>query len=246
MNRMSLAVLLLTGVAISLLAGCGSGDLPNGPNQTTITTQLSVNGGTQPWEANLVGEEITLPLPCNIDLDAYCIDQFSGTTDGETGTYILTTDAVPAQWNIGATDANIQSQPCPGGAAWSGNLTAGPDGPQIICGSFSVGNVVASPLSCWTTIIENPLSETTNCPSTITLTIHGSVFPTSHAVTASVYNDSATEVSSANVTATSSTTLKIAVPSQSGTTAIVVRDPTTNQLLGAALFTHTITEETGR
>jgi hypothetical protein len=232
MNRKLLIVLLLAGVATSLLVGCsGGGSAPSGPSQTTITAQTSSAGLLQAWSgADLSGDELTTPAPCDDSTDEYCVFDFSGVTDG-TGTYTLVTDAIPALWSIGATDP--YGKTCPAGASWYGTLTAG-QGATLECGQLETGNIVATPASCTYTINLATGKNSTTCPSTITLTAPS--FPTSHALTVSTYSDSGAELTSGSYMASSSTKIVVKTASSLVTSALIVVDPTTNRPLGAALF----------
>jgi len=238
MKGKSIIVLLLTGVAASLLVDCGSGSgTPGGPEQTTITTQLSVNGYLQPWvDATVEGAETSYPPPCNTNLDEWCLLSFYGTTDN-LGSYTMVSDAMPANWNISATEASL-SGVCPGGGTWSGNLVP-IDGAPLVCDKYALGNAVATPSSCSITINTFTGQKMDNCPATVTLTTSGAPLPTSYSLAVSNYSDVAAELYSQSVTALSTTAISAPTPTTVGKTVLIVVDPTTNQVLAAALFTLT-------
>lgn len=237
MNRKSLIVLLLAGVVMSLSTGCDGGGGPGasaGPQQTTITAQTSVGGVVQAWGgASLSGDEVSFLPPCDDSIDEYCQLDLSGATTSD-GEYTFVTDAMPADWNIAATDP--YGKQCLAGATFSGNLTP-LGGAQLVCGQITGSNVVVKPASCTILMSSTGTVITDPCPSSVTLSIPSVSLPTTHALSVGTYNDTGHSEASSSITASSSTSITVPAPTQYGASAIVLVDPTTNQVLGAGLFT---------
>lgn len=241
MNRKSLVVLILVGIGTALLTGCDSGAGIGGSSPSiAITAQRSVNGITEAWVSASLNGLMVGPEPCDPTQDPFCVFEFSGVTTN-LGTYTLYTDAIPADWNIGATE-EAGSSDCPSGASWTGNLTA-IQGAQIVCGSFDASSAIVTPSSC---IYE--LNNTTGqvikntCTfSTITLSLPSpATLPTAHAMTVGTYDDVGNSVASNSITASSSTSITVPIPNVAGASAIVIVDPATNKVMGTGLFTRTV------
>ncbi len=239
MNKESLIILLVAGIAMSLLAGCNDGsNTPTAPVlTTTITTQLSIAGGVQPWANALVqGALASEPPPCDQSTDEYCLLSFAYGSQ-ETGVQSVSTDAMPADWNIGASDP--YGSTCPAGSTWYGNLTP-IEGATLVCGQLSLGQVVVSPQQCTVLTGKGGVIEGNNCPSTIRLTLPSPSLPTAHALAVGTYNDEGKSEASNSITASSSTSITVPTPTIYGNSAVVIVDPATNTVLGAGLFTKNV------
>jgi hypothetical protein len=173
--------------------------------------------------------------PCDPSTDDYCLEDFTGVTD-EIGNYTLVTDAMPANWEIGATE-EVGTTDCLVGATWYGNLTPA-SGAQLVCGQTSQGAFIPSPQSCSTEVnyVTGQILEN-SCTSTITLSTAPGTMPTSYAMKVGTYNDEGDLNASNSISASSSSSITVPTPNIIGTSVIIVVDPTTNQVLGAGLFT---------
>jgi hypothetical protein len=60
---------------------------------------------------------------------------------------------------------------------------------------------------------------------------------TAHAMTVGTYDEAGDLVVSSSITASSSTSITVPTPDVAGYSVILVVDPTTNQVIGAGLFT---------
>lgn len=246
LNAKCLGVLLSTGLAVLLLAGCGPDQGASGGNEetTSITTQTSSGGVLYDWpNASVNGDFIEpapgLGYPCDPNSDVECVDSFAGTTD-TLGTYTLYTNLMPADWEMSATE-EVGTTDCQQGASWAGDLTPG-GGAQLVCGQMSSGSFVVSPSSCYTQINDEthpPEVVADTCPTTITLSTSLTSMPTAYAMTVGTYDDLGASETSTSITAASPTSIIVPTPTTLGASAIVVIDPTTNSVIGAGLFTRT-------
>lgn len=139
---------------------------------------------------------------------------------------------MPGTWDIGANaDGN-----CSIGGSEELDITAG-NTFDVKCGDIAGSNIVVSPSGCTTTYYSSG-PDKTNCPVNITLTASNAVYPTAHAMSISGYNDTGASIVSQSATAASTTTVTIPLPPGTGDQILVVRDSTTNAVLGAGLFRH--------
>ena len=171
--------------------------------------------------------------PCDPTTDTYCYLTFPASATTNTyGEYTFSTDALPDSWSVGATGDST----CPNGGSSNGTITN--DGSvYVYCNSFTVGTAVAAPDNCTITINENPGGgETNNCPSTITVTTSESELPTSYAVNVANYDDTASEENASQITPSSSTSIVVPTPNAVGENAVIIVDPTTNQVIATASF----------
>lgn len=226
------------GVGTLFLAGCGGdGSVETeGPKSTTITTQATVAGALVNWTADLSGDDngTYTPVPCDPNADSYCIQDLGGVS--QNGAYIFYTDDIPANWNIGATDVE-GDYTCPQGSSWEGTLTT--TGPILTCGDDETGQVIVTPSDCHF-ILNNTTGqiEDDNCPSTVTLSIPSPVtMSTAYAMTVGAYDSIGDSEGSNSITASSPTSITVPAPTTPGANAILVVDPTTNQVIAAGLFT---------
>lgn len=243
MNRLRSALCLLSAAALVGLAGCGGG--PSGPNVASalIHTQTYIGGVLQAWPgAILYGNAVVGTYNCvPYGTDYGCIVAFADQTTDANGDYILKSEALPAEWDIAAQ----ADQNCSTGASWANHLSPSL-GATLTCGQLVAGSLTVTPDLCWTIInyeiiggIQHIVSEDDECPATLELSTAASTFPTTYSLSVSNYDDSANLVASGSYTATNSTTITETTPTQLGSFAVIVRDPTTSQVLGSGLFTHT-------
>jgi hypothetical protein len=236
MNRKSL--IMFFAISVLLLAGCNypNSAMPdtNGDLYAVITTQVTSGGLVEPWQYAVVeGDEYDNDPPCQVGTDTSCLLDFSGVT-GQLGTYSAYTDALPAGWNIGASDS-LGYPTCPSGAAFNGTLTT--DGITMGCGSNAVGNATISPASC--TVGQPPNA----CPLTVTLTISDTTMPTSRAMSVNAYSSTAANISTNSETASSATVITAPTPTPSvfinGVASVVINviDPSTNTVLASGVMT---------
>jgi hypothetical protein len=231
-----LAVILSCGISAccALLGDCPNGT-PSLPT-TSLVFETTVSGVLSAW-TNVDASGYAVPdeggsgYTCNPATDSNCITSF-GPGTVTSGTYVLSTNALPGDWDI----AGAASASCPDGAN-SGIVFLSVSVPfDIICNAAGSGTAVASPSGCVLTLNNATGAETTTCPATITLTLIKPNLPTAHALTVGYYSDSASEQSSSSATATNTTTIKVPVPTIVGEDILVLSDPTTKQVLGAGVF----------
>lgn len=227
--------------SVIYLAGCGqltTGSTPTLP----IQTHVNISGVTQNWaNAQLSGYTLDAPCPSN---SSGCITNFGNGgynyfTDSN-GYLGVATNALPATWYLAAQDA-ANSTTCPAGASavFPNQGVAGPN-MDLYCGTIDpAASITASQSYCTKTVNSSTGQTISNtCKSTITLTAPSSLFPTSRAMTASIYNEAETLISSSSVTATSSVQVVVPTPTTVGVTLVALVDPSTNLPLGAILFTY--------
>ncbi len=233
--RRSLAILLFAGLAAMFQSGCGSGGSGGGGAPCcTLAVYTEQAGGGGVWaNASVYGNADPGEAPCDPTTDTYCYLTFPASATTNTyGEYTFSTDALPDSWSVGATGDST----CPNGGSSNGTITN--DGSvYVYCNSFTVGTAVAAPDNCTITINENPGGgETNNCPSTITVTTSESELPTSYAVNVANYDDTASEENASQITPSSSTSIVVPTPNAVGENAVIIVDPTTNQVIATASF----------
>ena len=232
----SLICFVFAGCCI-LTNTCSSGGLPTG----WIFARTMVGGVYQPWAGATVQASAVPDTPNGYSCTPFtngCILSIPGTTD-PTGHFSIASNAVPGEWQIG-----IQADSeCSSGA--SDVLTIGvstENGAQLIpCGNITGGSATASPASC-TQVVNNSGGQiSTNCPATVTLTLNTPGLPTSQALNVSDYNDAGTQEYSYAGNASSTTTITVPVPKVAGDSVLVIYNPQTEEVIGAALFTLNVT-----
>lgn len=230
----ALPLLLLVPI-LACLAGC-----PNG-GSSTKSAQLQFDyfpaGVVTGWpNANIDGTAQLGSYGCNPGTDTNCITSFSASTNS-TGGYTLQTDALPGFWNIAAQpDSN-----CTSGATWQGTLSTQQ---TIDCGEMTgtpYVDMTISPSYCQNQWYVDPNTRqrwaVRTCPTQLTITADSITFPTAYQLSVSNWSDTATQEWSGSYTASNSTTITIPFPTlASGDNVIVVRDPNTNVIIGAAIF----------
>ncbi len=224
-----------SALAAALLAGCGGGPAASGP-WTSITTHAAINGVQQAWpNAQVRGNAYQLDLPCSPTTDTNCGISFGPVPTNSSGVYTLNTDALGnVEWTFAATDAQADYT-CPNGA--SDTLTPNPSGnTDLYCNVNNAHAFIASPAKCTTTTDTGTGNITSDCPATITVTADSPVLPVDHAVQASVYTEDGSLIASNNATASSVTTITVPTPTTPGYSSVIVVDPNTNEILGAASF----------
>lgn len=235
MNRKSLIMLLFVAISVSSFAGCdGPPDVESsGGLYAPISTHIS-SPVSEAWtNAEINGEEYEYPPPCSPSLDENCLESIYGFT-GSTGIFNAFTDALPAGWNISATDSPGY-QTCPAGSGYTGTLTT--VGLEMNCGMSAIGNATISPATCFVGGTTNP------CPATVTLTISDTTMPTSHAMTVGAYSSTAANISTNSETASSPTVITAPTPTPSiyinGVASVVINviDPTTSSVLASGVMT---------
>ena len=176
-------------------------------------------------------------ISCSPYNDSYCRLSFGSQQNPQytgqyNGIYDLQTDDIPGEWNIAiAADSD-----CSVGAS-TGDIWLTTTGTTIYCGNISDGSAIASPSSCTETLNNTTGQYTSNCPATITLTTSASVFPTATSLDVGAYNDFGTQESSFSGQAAGGTSIVVPTPTQPGNNVLVITDPSTNQVVAAALFT---------
>jgi hypothetical protein len=231
------AFLTLLTLSAALLAGCNNNPSPP-PSipATSITTHATINGVTQAWQnAQVSGYAYQLDLPCDSSTDGNCVISFGPVYTASNGVYVLSTEALGnVEWTFSAVDAP-NDYTCPSGASDTlyPNVSGNAD---LYCGVLNAHAFIASPDTCTTTTDTGTGDITTDCPATITVTAENAELPTDHAMQASVYTEAGSLVVSNSITADSSTTITVPTPTTPGYSAVIVVDPNTNQILGAASF----------
>jgi hypothetical protein len=228
---------MLTGCCSLLGIDCGPGGGANTGGAGSGTFYVWTKTASGVWaNANVTGSAEPFSYSCDPTSDQDCYTNFSGFTTGNNGELIFSTDALPATWTAAATGDST----CPSGGN-SGPLSISNGLPIVVhCGATSAGTFTASPASC-TWYLDQYTGEwdTSNCPASLTLTSNGPIFPTSYALNATAYDDTATEMYTGSYTASSSITIVVPAPTTAGTTVLTIVDPTTNEVLGTAVFTIT-------
>ena len=182
---------LMTGCCI-LLGNCSSQGLPT----ATIEAETSVGGIIQPWigayvEAIAVADSVDPGgYNCTIDTKG-CVLSDNGPTDNY-GDFPIQSLDIPGDWLIGIRPDTNCSQ---GAANQILSLTPSTKGDptQIVCSDLTSGSATASPASCTETLNNSTGVMTSNCPSTITLSITTDTLPTAHALNISDYSDTGTQ-----------------------------------------------------
>ncbi len=205
-----------------------------------IEAATLVGGTTAPWVGGIVVANAVADgtgpggYTCIVDSSG-CSLTSTGKTDS-LGNYPIKSDAIPGDWQVGIKpDAN-----CLQGAAttvlYLGTSTTS-DPTMVVCGDIASGSATANPASCIETLNNSTGVMTSNCPSTITLTIATDSLPTAHALNVSDYSDTGNQYYGFTGSASNTTTIVVPTPNVIGQSVLVIYDPQTNVPLGAALFT---------
>ncbi len=230
---------------IVLIAGCCQylNDCPTvtvGPSlpKSVIEAKTSIGGVVGPWMYAVV-QGAAFPDGSNgyscTPNSTGCYLSFQGATNSN-GNYTISSNAIPGDWQIGIEP----DQNCPQGAATqviylTPSTTYTPT--LIVCNSIGSGSATASPATCTQTLNNSTGVMTSNCPSTISLTIRSDSLPTAHALNISDYSETGIQQYSFSGSASNTTTIVIPTPSVVGQSVLVIFDPQTDVPLGAALFT---------
>lgn len=244
----SLVSLILSAMCV-MAVGCTSGGSSPSLPSNQLYAQTYEAGVLSPWANAHFYALGVADNNCSLASDSNCITQVNSQF-GNNGYYTLSTDAIPGTWDIGVSaDSN-----CSGGASFSGPLSSG-GSTTLSCGAFAPGVPALSPDTCTqTTYIYDKTGQRTtssNCPSTVTLTMGAATFPTTRAMSVTGYNDAAQQIQTTSVYATSSTQMTMATPQTVGSSVLVIRDPNSGSVLGTGLFTynvvtHECTQQGGR
>jgi hypothetical protein len=232
---------LITVLTIGLSGCCFL--LNNCPVTASVPTagvlaQLSTSAGFIAWQNANVDVNVE-PNSFNCSGNSPCTLGFKGVTN-TSGIYSWSSWAIPGSWDVAAAvDSN-----CSTGANSGYVPIQGQSQINVVCGVIYGSYVVSSPSSCYYYYYEDTDTVNTNCPASITLTSSSAVFPTSHAMSVEAYDDTGTaQGSSSSISASSTTTITIPTPGYSGSSGspgdnvIIVVDPSTNEIVGATLFT---------
>lgn len=227
--RKQLLVCLLCVVGI--LSGCGGNDGGNhlGSGSGTFTIYTYTGSGT--WENAIIdGYATPGTFACNPSVDRNCTVSFSGLNSGTAGYGTYSTDALPAQWNVGARADNT----CPQGASNWGSVSYGSYIP-LNCGTLASGPAIAvSPATC--TIVYVNGNQQGYCSPYLEITADNPTFPTSYPLAANLYTTQAAVEAGYQENASSSTQIRVPAPTQFGQTVITITDPNTNETLGAVSY----------
>lgn len=241
------AFVSLTAVAI---VGCGGGGGSTSPSVPTVGSggaitqlqaKLDAGGVIAAWPNAYISG--TAPLPsCDPVTDTNCLAQFSNQESNSDGLLNLQSDAIPGEWFFAADeDSN-----CSSGAS-TGAVQASAEVPvEITCGEDGAGSALVSPSECVETFNSSGEIIDNTCPATVSVSVNDATLPVSHDLSVSVYDTSATLITSSSIKASSSTSLTMPTPRVDGTAVITIVDPSTNQVLGAGLFSRYVITVGGR
>lgn len=235
--------LVICALVCALFVGCCTLGIEcsSGPT-ATIAAVTSVGGILQAWVgATVDGMAVadgSTGYTCQPGSPG-CVLSVQGQTDSK-GFYAFQSNAIPGDWQIGIeADSN-----CATGAAtqiYYLGVSTTSDAQKIVCGNISGGSATASPADC-TQVVNNSGGQiSTNCPATVTLTLNTPGLPTSQALNVSDYNDAGTQEYSYAGNASSTTTITVPVPKVAGDSVLVIYNPQTEEVIGAALFTLNVT-----
>lgn len=222
----------ITMAALALaLSGCG-GNGGSGLPQATIHTNLYNNGVYSNWPNSYVYAQ-AVQFNCPVG-SANCNTYASGQADSS-GNYRINSNAIPGYWTVAAQADNY----CPTGAGTSTQQLQTNITTQINCGNINQSTAYISPTSCEKDVYLDG-TVTNTCPTTITAKVGGNEsFPTNRAMNVSTYTEAAQNINSQSITASSSTTMILPTPLRKGDNVVLIKDPNTNQILVAGLFTYT-------
>lgn len=217
----------------------------------TITTKI-VNTSIEAWgNTTISGYADPNTVPCDPTNDSDCIAQVGGPyqaaipqnqinsfkTNGS-GLAYFATDAQAAKWFF---EANGPSGTyCPATNATATTLRYSSTGTLVSleCGA-NTATMLATPSSC---IIDQSVSPAVyTCGGNITLSIASEdsssySLPQNESLVAASFNDSGTNVTQTEVTATDASSVTVAMPTTAGIHYVTIIDPATNLVVGVAEF----------
>jgi hypothetical protein len=240
LTAVSLVVSVLSTGCCELFGNCGSSGGSGSNVPTGEIVVQSYNNGLLQGVDNAIVSGYTIPGNYNCDTitDPNCITSFSNGYTNTNGDFTFSTDALPGTWDIAVGNANGCSGADTGWVNWSPSIPL-----DVVCGSYAAVNVSVSPSGCLTTEYSNK-PPTTNCPSTVTLTVNQPPMSTSRNMTVAAYDESANELAQSSITPTSSTQITAPLPNAPGKYIIfLIADPTTQQIIGGARFEWAIRDE---
>jgi hypothetical protein len=265
-NLKSVFAIALASLSV-LAVGCGGGGaIPTPPSFGSTsasspyffvqTTTSSSGGSGEAWgQVSVTGYARPNTFSCDVTTDTNCIpnvgdvgigygalteNNINAFTTNDYGQANFYTDAQPGVWRFyasGPTNSN-----CPSTSASFETLQNSSDGSTVglVCGSNPAG-MVATPSSCY---VHEGSPYTNTCTGSVTLTFPPPIsstnsLPVATALSATNYDSSGDNVAQASVTAASSTSVVVPMPTAAGTSYLVVQDVSGN-VIGEAEFTRTV------
>lgn len=236
---MKTLVIVLLSCSVLFTVGCsGGGSSPS----MQVQARLNSNGVFTAWpSATIYGTAVNYGCSGS---DQGCITQFTQAADTN-GNLTVTTDALPADWDFQLYGDSY----CPQGAQTGFLQVNSTEAVPVVCGQPS-SDLAANPMECEQRYTNggNVLFSTT-CPSSVPLTAVTNQLSTAHALDVSDYDQNANYLGGTSVMATSPTAISVPLPaiatdpntglpiansSPGEQQFMIIRDPTTNDVVGSA------------
>lgn len=230
MRKTAYMTVLIASLAAFTLpqVGCGGG----GPSTSSTSFAVYTHNGSGVWQnATVTGNAGLGTYQCNPATDGNCKTSIPSSSTGTKGELIVNTDALPAQWEAAAESDSS----CSEGASTGWDYVNNGGRLDLYCGSITATGATAQPSECTIYYLNGSLSG--SCPSTITITTPSATFPTSYALDVGTYEPNGQSISSAQPTASSSTSITVPAPTTYGLNVISVWDPSSNQELATVGYT---------